>query len=206
MAKKVYLIYEGITRGAEIGTERSIMNDVKIIEYLFERREEGIEKIAELYSGLYKSILRQILANESDVAECANDVLLAVWNSIPPNRPRNLQSYICQIARNIGINKYKHLTREKRNNAYTIMLSELEESLPSNDREVDETSERISAVLSDFLRELKPDVRVLFIRRYIYFESVASLAVRFGVNENAISAKLFRARVKLRKKLEKEGL
>ena len=88
------------------------------------------------------------------------------------------------------------------------MLSELNDCLtaekPIDDAE--EHSERIRSVLSDFLRNLDPKTEILFIRRYIYLESVAELSKRFKLDENRISVKLYRARKKLKKVLEKEGI
>ena len=91
------------------------MEDSKIVEMLFERDENALEEISRKYSRLYTGVLRETCRDESDVSECANDCLLATWNSIPPNRPNNLGSYLCKIARRIGINKYRHNTRQKTN-------------------------------------------------------------------------------------------
>ena len=64
----------------------------------------------------------------------------------------------------------------------------------------------IRAVLNQFLRELDQTTRVLFIRRYVWLESVSSLASRFQMAENTVSARLSRARKKLKKVLEKEDI
>ena len=61
----------------------------------------------------------------------------------------------------------------------------------------------ISGVISDFIKSLDPESEILFVRRYIYLESVASLAKRFEMDENHVSVKLYRARKKLKKALEK---
>lgn len=180
------------------------MDDNKIIELLFDRSESALSEIAQKYAGLYKSIARKILRNESDAEECANDVLLALWNSIPPNHPNNLSAYICTLSRRICVDKIRYNTRLKRNNDYTVMLSELDECMPAAPSE--ECDEDVIRILNDFVRALSPDVRVLFLRRYVYLESVAELARRFELPENTVSAKLYRARKRLQKILEKEGL
>lgn len=186
------------------------MDDKKIISLLFERSEYALDSLSKKYSRLYKGVLRETLSNESDVEECANDVLLAVWNSIPPNSPDCLSAYVCKCARRIGINRYKYNTREKRNTGYTVMLSELDDCIPDNSYEDEylkrEQSEQLRQILSDFVRSLDAETRVLFVRRYIYLEPVASLSERYGIKENVISVKLFRARRKLKKILSKEGI
>ncbi len=183
------------------------MDDNRIIELLFEREENALNEVAYKYSALYKRIIRGVLSDEYDIDECANDVLLAVWNSIPPNRPHSLCAYICKIARRIGIDRLRYNTGKKRNSAYTVILSELDDCLPAEDFSCDSgDGELIGKVISEFLEELDPETEILFVRRYMYLESVAELAVRFKISENRISVKLYRARKKLKKMLEKEGI
>lgn len=183
------------------------MDDGRIIELLFARSEEALAEISRRYAPLYRSLLREILADPSDVEECESDVLLALWNSIPPNRPDNLAAYISRIARNTGVSRLRRNTQKKRGAGYTVALCELEDCLPDPTADpADQEGERIRTVLSGFLRELEPETRVLFIRRYVYLESVTALAARFSLRENAVSARLHRARKKLRKILEKEDI
>lgn len=184
------------------------MDDNKIIEMLFERAEEALEDIHIKYAPLYRSILRKTLSNPADIDECANDVLIAVWNSIPPNRPKNLSAYISKIARNVSIDKLRYNTRKRRNTDYLVMLSELSDCLPAESYLEDNShqNEKLRALLSDFIRTLEPTTQILFVRRYVCFESITELAERFHMNENLISVKLYRARKSLKKRLEKEGV
>jgi len=183
------------------------MEDYQIIIMLFERSEAALDHLAKKYAGVYKRILWEILRDESDMEECANDVLLAVWNSIPPNDPQNLPAYLCRIARRIGIDKLRHRTRKKRDSGYTVSLSELNDCLTDTGGLPGENDDgQIRRVLSEFVRQLDPETRVLFIRRYVYLESVASLSKRFSLNENYIAVKLYRARKKLKKHLIKEDI
>ena len=183
------------------------MEDRQIIELLFARDEQGLSFTKEKYDQLYRSILRQALSDQSDIDECANDVLMAIWNSIPPNFPDHFPSYICRIARRIGINRFKHNTRQKRNTQCNVVLSELEGCIPAPDRlEARQEAKQLQEVLNGFLSDLDPQTRVLFIRRYYYLESVKDLAKRFGVSANFVSVRLHRARAALRTLLEKEGV
>lgn len=184
------------------------MDDNQIIELLFARTETALNEISSKYSRLYCSVIRNVLHDESDVHECENDVLLAVWNSIPPHKPNSLSAYLCKLARRISIDRLRYNTRKKRNAEYTILLSELNDCLPAKEITTDhqEQNEHIRTVFSDFVRSLEPETQILFLRRYIYLEPVNSLAERFQMNENYVSVKLYRARKKLKKLLEKEGI
>ena len=193
-------------RAARYIAERSNMDDNRIIDLLFERSENALEEIKKKYSRLYGYVIRNAVDNESDAEECENDLLLSVWNSIPPARPDNLSAYICRIARRIGIDRLRYNTRSKRNGDLTVMLSELEECLPDRAMTSGERGSEIGEILSEFVRELEPVTRILFIRRYVYLETVAGLSGRFEMSENNVAAKLYRARKKLKKKLNKEGI
>ena len=53
------------------------MEDQQIIDLLFARNETGLLRTEEKYGRMYCNILRQALSDESDVEECANDVLMS---------------------------------------------------------------------------------------------------------------------------------
>ena len=184
------------------------MDDTTIIGLLWERNETGLQKLSAKYSGMYRAIFLRTTGSAEDAEECANDLLLALWNAIPPERPKSLTAFICRIARQIGVDKLRYNSRKKRSSGYTVMLSELEDCVPEEgtDSDADLDSQHIQQVISRFLRKLDPQTRVLFVRRYMYVEPVNSLAERFGLQENTVSARLNRARKQLKKALEKEGI
>ena len=181
------------------------MKDAMIIDLLFDRSEKGLSMLTEEYKGLAVQILSEILTDRSDVEECFNDLLLAVWNSIPPQRPRSMTAYICTLTRRIGINRYHYNHRGKRD-TYQLMLSELDEAIPDPSSEEASDNRQVAEVLNRFVGGLDPEGRVLFLRRYVYFESVTELAARFGMTENAVSSRLSRIKKRLRKVLREEHI
>lgn len=178
------------------------MSDRELVARLFERSEAALEQLVKQYGGQCTAVIRRIVSDERDTEECINDVWLAVWNSIPPQCPDCLGAYVCRLARNIAINRYRYNSRSKRDNRFDIMLSELGDCIPA--REEDDGQGELAEMLSRSLTQLDAVSRVLFVRRYFYMETVAELAARYGMRENAVSVKLFRARKKLKKLLEKE--
>lgn len=185
-----------------------MLDDETIVDMLFERSEAALEELSRKYTQLCTHVAGRVLENRSDVEECVNDVRLAVWNSIPPNRPKNLAAYLCTISRNFALNRLKYNTRQKRNSDHLVMLSELDESIPSPSEYLGAAfeEERVSEVISAFLRTLDRETRVLFVRRYVYFETPGELSERYGISVNSINVKLHRARKKLASKLSEEGI
>lgn len=178
------------------------MDDVKIIEALFERDECALVELEQRYGRIYRTAVRNVLRDPRDVEECINDTLLAVWNTIPPKRPSSLLAFVSRIARAKAIDKLRYNTREKRDESMSLLLEELEECVADNEEREDECAE----ILNEFLDGLSIRPRVIFLRRYFYFESVQSIAKRFDMTENAVSVSLFRTREGLRKALIKKGI
>lgn len=179
------------------------MDDSQIIELYFSRDEAAIRETNVKYGKLCLHISRNILDNPEDAEECVQDTFLAVWNQIPPARPGNFSAFVCKIARNLSLKKLEYNTADKRNTNACIPLSELEAIMP-NEQNVE--SEQLGSIISDFLRTEKADVRIIFLRRYWFFDSVKDIARQCACSESKIKSILFRTRNRLRSYLKKEGI
>ena len=65
---------------------------------------------------------------------------------------------------------------------------------------------RIEAAISAFLRKLPEEKRVVFLRRYWYFDSIETICRRTGFSESKVKSLLAAMRRKLREHLEREGI
>lgn len=182
------------------------MDDDKIIALFFARSEQAIIALAAKYGKLCQMIAGNILGNQLDAEECVNDTYLAAWNTIPPQKPNPLRTYLCKITRNIAVTRYHANTAQKRNSHYDIALDELEDCLYCADTaESQVLAKELSHLLDRFLTGLDKRSRVIFVRRYWFAESVEQIAKDFGMRPNSVSVQLSRMRNKLRKFLIKEG-
>ena len=103
----------------------SSLDDRKIIELFFERSEQAIIELSKKYGSVCSKVAFNILNNTQDTEECVNDAYLGTWNTIPPQNPNPLLSYVCRIVRNLAIKKYHTNTAAKRNSIYDVALDEL---------------------------------------------------------------------------------
>ena len=110
----------------------SFLDDRKIIELFFERSEQAIIELSKKYGSVCERVAFHILNNRQDTEECVNDAYLGVWNTIPPQEPDRLLSYVCRIVRNLAVKKYHKNTAAKRNSIYDVALDELENCFPSS--------------------------------------------------------------------------
>ena len=182
------------------------MKDKEIIELFIKREETALEITAEKYKSYCVSIAERILGSREDAEEIWNDVLSAVWNSIPPNEPEYLNLYLGKIARNASLKKLESETAKKRDCGIKIQLDELAEAIPAPLLEQQADLIALRDFLNGFIRSLPKEQREIFVKRYWLCEEVKSIAESFGYSENKVSLILFRIRKRLKKELEKEDL
>ena len=183
------------------------MDDNQIIELFFERSDKAVSELSAKYGKLVHKIAENTLHNREDAEECVNDTYLGVWNAIPPQRPDSLPAFVCRIARNISINRYKCDTSRKRGGNYAVCFEELQECISSN-----ETAEsryeagELSSIIDEFLDTLDKKSRMLFVRRYFYMDTFSDIAALAGMSEGAVRTRLSRLRGRLKEILESRGV
>ena len=183
------------------------MEDSQIIALFYERSEQAIEELDRKYGAAVKKTAARILCDRLDAEECVNDAYLGVWNTIPPQRPQALASYVCRIVRNLAVNRYHANTAQKRSGGYELVLDELAECIPaSTDVEGEYTVKELSAAIGRFLDTLGYEDRFCFLRRYWYADPVAEIARMTRLDAHRISVRLYRTREKLHRYLKEEGL
>lgn len=183
------------------------MDDSKIIELFYARSEQAIMELSQKYGAVCIKIAKNILNNKLDAEECVNDAYLGAWNTIPPQNPNPLLTYISRIVRNLSIKRYHSNTSVKRNSFYDAALDELENCISSDNAvEAELSAKELAQIIDDFLDTLDKDNRVMFVRRYWYSDSISDIAARFHTSNNNISVRLSRTREKLKNYLKKEGI
>ena len=182
------------------------MQDSLIIELYNQRDEKAIVATQDKYGAYCMTIAYNILADRLDSEECVNDTYLRAWNSMPPEYPTRLRSYIGAICRNLSLDRYRKKNAEKRRGCVEVAIDELAECIP-DERERDEAeSERIADALNRFVAGLDERERKVFVQRYWYMCSTEQIARDNSMNRNTVTTVLYRTREKLRAFLEKEGV
>ena len=183
------------------------MEDEQLITLLEQRSERALTELNNQYGRLCRQVAGRVLGSAEDTEECVDDAWLAVWNAIPPQRPRFLRAYVCRIVRNLAIKRYHAKTAAKRFSPYTVALDELAEVL-ADVRSVEDTldEQALTNALTTFLDSLPQEERFLFMRRYWFADTETELARMFGRPRGTIAVRLHRLRDKLRRQLEKEGI
>lgn len=137
------------------------MDDIEIIDLYWNRNEAAITATKEKYGAYLLRIAFHIVSQLSDSEECVNDTYLRAWNSMPPQKPAILQTYLGKLTRRIAIDRYRKNTSAKRGGGeIALSINELEECLPARTTMEQEVGLRwLSAAINDFLRTLSVEKR-----------------------------------------------
>ena len=183
------------------------MDDKQILDLYWERSEAAISETSKKYGKYCRYIASNILHNDEDSEECVNDTYLRAWNSIPPNRPSVLKTFLGKITRNLSLDRYELLNAKKRNGGQmSLIFDEIQECIPSLDSTENIVEEiALTDILNRFLSSLSLEQRKIFMRRYWYLSPIKEIATEYGMSESKIKMSLFRSRNELKKLLEALG-
>lgn len=183
------------------------MIDEDIVELYWGRDERAIGETDKKYGKYLYTIAYNIVHDNMDCEECLNDTYLSTWNKIPPTRPKIFKIFLSKIMRDVAVDKYRKSTAEKRiPSEMTVSLDELGECLSfSTSAEEEFMVRQVSTVLNNYLRSLDRRKMCIFICRYYYADSIASIAKMFKVSESTVFRDLAGIRAGLKEKLLEMG-
>lgn len=144
------------------------MEDERIIDLYWQRSQEAISRTDEKYGRLCTKISLNILSNAQDAEECVSDTYMALWNSIPPQRPTCFQAFAAAIVRNLSLMKLREQYARKRGGGeFDLVLDELKDTIASGDSvEAECERKEFAAAVNQFLCTLSADDRNIFVCRY----------------------------------------
>lgn len=183
------------------------MEDSAIVELYWHRQEEAAVQTQKKYNDYCMQISLRILGNPEDARECVNDTYTAAWNSIPPNRPDNLKTYLGKLTRRISMKRWRSRDAQKRGGGeIALSLEELGTCIPAGiSLEEQLVGKELTDTLNAFLEKLPKQQRQVFVLRYWHGCSIREIGSKFGFSKSKVESMLHRTRNKLREALRKEG-
>lgn len=182
------------------------MEDAKIIALFWERNEQAVKETDAAYGRRLYVLSNNILNNPEDAEESVSDTYMETWKSIPPKCPEFFYAFLASICRHISFNRLDWRMAAKRNAEVVTLTHELECCIPDNRQDTQLESRELRRILEAFLDSLNKENRLIFLRRYLYVDTVAEIAERYGISESKVKTQLHRTRVKLYRYLIKEGV
>lgn len=180
------------------------MKDDELVSLLFARDEKALAELKTKYGAYCYTVACNILRSREDAEECISDALLAVWKSIPPARPENLQMYLANIVRNTAISRWRRERAGKRGSGHIELLLEELSDAAAGDRSLENLDDVLSLreSFNGFLHSLPKEQRSIFLLRYWYMLTVAEISQRLGIGESKVKVTLHRTRIRLKKYLK----
>lgn len=186
----------------------AVLSDEQIIDLYFAREERAIAETDKKYCEYLHAVAYNILYNEQDVDECLQDTYLKTWNSIPPQRPQILRAFLAKITRNLSLDRYDYLNRQKRVSAITYSpLDEVQEFLPDPydmDRELQDAA--VARIITQYLDDASDRRMYIFTSRFFFSLTIPQIAKRLGCSQSLVSKELAAIKQELRRKFEEEGI
>ncbi|MBO4217375.1 MAG: sigma-70 family RNA polymerase sigma factor [Clostridia bacterium] len=188
-------------------TAEGRLADERIIELYWQRDESAISETDAKYGGYIAAIAFNILSDDGDCEECKNDVYLALWNAIPPDRPRSFPAYLSKVTRNVALDRYREKNRQKRAvSEMSVCIDELSETIAGTaDTEIEYEEEELIRVINAFVRALPSRRQTVFVLRYYYADKISSIADVLSVSESTVKKELAKIKKQLKKAVEKHG-
>ena len=183
------------------------MDDKRIIELFLARDEEAISKTQEKYGALCRSIAAGLLTQREDVEECVNDVMLGLWNAIPPDEPKDLKAYIARAVRNRARDISREANAWKRGGRVQIVGDEFLSILEDGtDLASDFEAKRAGEIISSVLESIPEADKKIFVLRYWLGMDISQIMHQMNFGESRVKVSLHRTRKKLADELGKRGI
>lgn len=182
------------------------MEDTKILDLYWARNELAIEETAKAYGSSLYGLSNKILQNQEDSEENVSDTYMRTWESIPPHRPKYFLAFLSKICRHLALDRLDWRKAAKRNAEIVSLTQEMELCIPDTSHDRYQEAKAIGKALEAFLQTLPKETRLIFLRRYLYVDTVAEIAARYGLSESKVKMQLHRTRARLSDYLKKEGI
>lgn len=129
------------------------MDDKSIVDLYWTRSENAIHETSIKYGKYCYAIAFNILNDSEDAAEMLNDTYMGAWNSMPPNRPAILSTFLGKITRRVSINRWNEQHAQKRGNGeMPLALEELSDAVTASDSISEKIAiQELSASINSYL-------------------------------------------------------
>lgn len=183
------------------------MTDDEILSQILDRKESGLNALAEKYEKLLIYIVTGILGNRvRDIEECINDTYLKFWKNAASYdmEKASMVTYLKVIARNTALNRLRDIRRHEEHTHFedfsdaALMYADSTQNIENHIARKEKT-EHLNRVIA----ELSQKDRELVIRKYFYLQSSKLIAEAMYMSVTAVDSRLSRLRTKMKVAFDK---
>jgi RNA polymerase sigma-70 factor, ECF subfamily len=173
------------------------LDDNEIVLGIINKDELALDELSKAYGKSIYGVINKVLCSYSeisDVDECFNDVLIALWRNIDcyDSTKGSLRNFLISVA------KYKAIDYKRKINKRKINLELKEEII---DIGINENMEVDNEEFYMLLESLKEEDKKIFIKRYLLDESIEKISGDLSLSKDLIYKRLSRGRDKIKNEL-----
>jgi RNA polymerase sigma-70 factor (ECF subfamily) len=183
-----------------------------LIRRLRDRDERAFRELVQEHRDRVYSLTYRMLGNRAEAEDVAQEVFIAVFKTVDQFREESkLSTWIYRVTVNHCKNRIKYLARRHQRDHSELDDSnepagdgggEAPQSTPRRpDRQVE--GAEIDKLMQEAIAELEEEHRVLVVLRDLEDLSIEEIAEITGLPDGTIKSRLHRARLALRKKIQK---
>lgn len=180
------------------------LDDSRLVDQLIEGSETAYRELIELYQGRLFSVIFKILGTQTEAEDVVQDVFVKVLRNIRSfNRQSALYTWLYRIAVNAAVDYKKKFKPQGVLSIYQSDGNAWE--LPSNAEKPDAKPQReeMAELLKGALDQLSDKHKTILILREFEGLSYTDIAEVLSCSKGTVESRLFRARNRLREKMEK---
>ncbi len=205
---KIHFSASAITEGSPKRKDVHTLTDDQIINLFLARDERAVQAVSERYSAACLRTANRYLHSHEDAEECVSDVLMKLWQQIPPAKPQNLEAFIMTLTQHTALDRIRKQQAQKRGGGQAAAsLEDVGETLRASETVEDAISHRmLTEAVERFLDTLSDDAQTIFTERWHNETQPRDIAEKFGISGVHVRKSLMQTRRKLKAYLKKEGL
>ena len=205
---KIHFSASAITEGSPKRKDVHTLTDDQIINLFLARDERAVQAVSERYSAACLRTANRYLHSHEDAEECVSDVLMKLWQQIPPANPQNLEAFIMTLTQHTALDRIRKQQAQKRGGGQAAAsLEDVGETLRASETVEDAISHRmLTEAVERFLDTLSDDAQTIFTERWHSETQPRDIAEKFGISGVHVRKSLMQTRRKLKAYLKKEGL
>lgn len=200
-------VYCLVKRGGSIDMNVNIYDDAAIYKVLTTNADLGLQMLIDKYSTLILHIINQypnLQLSQEDKEEIISDCFIQLWKNVRKidiaENP-SLKPYICKIAHNCTLNKYRSISKN-----LSIVYDDAIDIKDSNTMDELLIKKFLANELLQIIAAFTPKDRACVIGYYYYKKKIKDISKELNISQSNVKITLMRCRKKIKKELERKGL
>ena len=97
------------------------MTDEQILALFEKRDEQALHAVSAQYRTAALRTAKKYLRTDEDAEECVSDVLMQLWQEIPPAKPQNFEAFIVTLTKRTALDLVRRQQAVKRGGGQTAI-------------------------------------------------------------------------------------